>query len=327
MRDQGRLPEFLDLLKEPATGFASGQWLAKKAGISRSAVWKQVRNLRRYGYSIESLHGKGYRLAGQTEHPVPWELLKILHTSFVGKNIIYRESADSTQNIALSLAGKKDANGAVVIAAQQSGGRGRMKRKWVSPNGGVWLSVVLKPSIPTAASTMLPFVAAVAVCDAIRDTTGVEATLKWPNDVMVGGKKVAGILLDLSAEAETVNHAVIGIGINANVEASRIKVDREGRPAITSLKEELGRDVNRLQLVAALLEKLEQHYMALERDPQSIINEWRTRSDMIGRDVAVIQQGREIRGIAADINDDGSLLVKTKEGDMNVVSGDVSVRY
>jgi BirA family biotin operon repressor/biotin-[acetyl-CoA-carboxylase] ligase len=275
VRDQGRLPEFLDLLREPATGFASGQWLAKKAGISRSAVWKQVRNLRRYGYTIESLHG----------------------------------------------------NGAVVIAAQQSGGRGRMKRKWVSPKGGVWLSVVLKPSIPTAASTMLPFVAAVAVCDAIRDTTGVKAALKWPNDVMVGGKKVAGILLDLSAEAETVNYAVIGIGINANVEASKIKVDREGRPAITSLKEELGRDVNRLQLVAALLEKLEQHYAELERDPQSIINEWRTRSDMLGREVAVIQQGKEIRGIAADINDDGSLLVKTKEGDMSVVSGDVFVRY
>jgi BirA family biotin operon repressor/biotin-[acetyl-CoA-carboxylase] ligase len=333
-QDYGRLQEFLELLKK-SPGFASGQSLAKSVRISRSAVWKHVRRLRQYGYLIESVHGKGYRLAGGTTHPVPWELGKVLKTSFVGKGrIVYRDSADSTQSLAILLAekNKEDAHGAVVIAEQQSSGRGRIKRKWLSPRGGIWVSVVLKPSIPTAASTMLPFVAALAVCDAVRQATGLPATLKWPNDVMVKGKKAAGILLDLSAEAETVNYAVIGIGINANVDTSRMNIDREGRPAITSLREELGgHDVNRLELTGLLLENLERFYNLLEESsgPEKIVAEWRRRSDMLGRKVSVVlqQQGRTIDGIAADINDDGSLLVKAKSGDVNVISGDVHISY
>jgi BirA family biotin operon repressor/biotin-[acetyl-CoA-carboxylase] ligase len=333
-QDYRRLQEFLELLKK-SPGFASGQSLAKSARISRSAVWKHARKLRQCGYSIESVHGKGYRLAGGTTHPVPWELGKVLKTSFVGKGrIVYRDSADSTQSIAILLAekNKEDAHGAVVIAEQQSSGRGRIKRKWLSPRGGIWVSVVLKPSIPTAASTMLPFVAALGMCDAVRQATGLPATLKWPNDVMVKGKKAAGILLDLSAEAETVNYAVIGIGINANVDTSRMNIDREGRPAITSLREELGGlDVNRLELTRLLLENLERFYNVLEESSglEKIVAEWRRRSDMLGRKVSVVlqQQGRTIDGIAADVNDDGSLLVKTKSGDVNVVSGDVRISY
>jgi BirA family biotin operon repressor/biotin-[acetyl-CoA-carboxylase] ligase len=253
----------------------------------------------------------------------------MLQTSFVGKNtIVYRDSADSTQALAIALAEKQDANGAVAIAEQQSSGRGRMKRKWLSPRGGLWISIALRPNIPTAASTMLPFVAAVAVCDAVRQATGLAATLKWPNDVMVKGKKVAGILLDLSAEAETVNYAVIGIGINANVDTSKIKIDREGKPAITSLKEELGREVNRLKLAVELLEKLEQFYLMLERDgPAEIVTEWRRRSDMLGKKVAVVQQGKTVEGVAQDISDDGSLVLKTASGPVSVVSGDVHVSY
>jgi BirA family biotin operon repressor/biotin-[acetyl-CoA-carboxylase] ligase len=325
-----RLEEFVALLQE-SPGYMSGQSLAKKAGISRSAVWKHVRKLRQCGYKIESLHGQGYRLSGMTEHPVPWELSKLLGTSFVGRGeMVYRESAGSTQSIAIALAEKGKTN-AVVIAEQQSGGRGRMKRKWVSPRGGIWISIVLKPAVPAAASTMLPFVAAVAVCDAIRESTGLAALLKWPNDIMVAGKKVAGILLDLSAEAETVNYAVIGIGINANVDASKLKIiDREGRPAVASLRDELGSEVNRLQLVKTLLEKLEHFYLVLEKGgPHAIVAEWRNRSDMVGKKVTVMQQhGKSRQGVATGINDDGSLAVRTPAGEMmNVVSGDVLVSY
>ncbi|MGI0040264.1 MAG: biotin--[acetyl-CoA-carboxylase] ligase, partial [Nitrososphaera sp.] len=196
------------------------------------------------------------------------------------------------------------------------------------PRGGVWLSVVLKPAVPTVTSTMLPFVAAIAVCDAIKEATNLAATLKWPNDVMVADKKVAGILLDLSAEAETVNYAVIGIGINANVDASKLKIDREGKPAVTSLMDELGHDVNRLQLTKLLLEKIELFYMALEKNgPAAIVAEWCKRSDMMGKKVNVIQQDKRYDGIAADVNDDGSLRVRTTKGDMNVTSGDVLVSY
>jgi BirA family transcriptional regulator, biotin operon repressor / biotin---[acetyl-CoA-carboxylase] ligase len=322
-----RIVEFLDLLKEN-TDYASGQSLAQKTGISRSAVWKHIRKLRRLGYNIESLHGRGYRFAGETEYPIPWELARVVKTSFVGKTIIYKETTTSTQNIALTLAEKNNTHGTAVIAEQQTGGRGRLKRKWLSPRGGIWISVILRPTISTAASTMLPFVAAVAVCDAVREATGLDATLKWPNDVMVKGKKVAGILLDLSAEAETINYAVIGIGINANVESKKMRLEREGRPAVTSLSDELGHNVNRLYLTGLLMEKLEKYLVLLEeKGPSTMVTMWRQRTDMLGRRVLTTQQGKEISGTAKDVANDGALIIASAAGDVRVVSGDVIVSY
>jgi BirA family transcriptional regulator, biotin operon repressor / biotin---[acetyl-CoA-carboxylase] ligase len=315
----------LSLLRSEA-GYISGQALAKKAGISRSAVWKQIKMLRRYGYEIESRHGRGYMLAGQTDRPVPWELARILHTSFVGKSVVYRETADSTQNIAISLAVKPDSHGTVVIAEQQKSGRGRQKRKWLSPRGGIWLSVVLKPRIPTAKITLLPFVAALAACDAIK-ATGLDARLKWPNDIMISGKKVAGILLDVSAEADQINYAVIGIGINANVDSAAISARLEG-PKITSISDELGRNVSRLDLTGSLLEYLEHYYVEMEQcGACAILQKWKKNSDILGRKVAIVQNNKTIQGVAADVNDDGSLLLRTDHGDINVVSGDIHVRY
>jgi BirA family biotin operon repressor/biotin-[acetyl-CoA-carboxylase] ligase len=320
-----RPDEFVSLLGSEA-GYISGQALAKKAGISRSAVWKQIKMLRRLGYSIESRHGLGYRLAGQTDLPVPWELARALQTSFVGKQLVFRETADSTQNLAISLAGKPGSHGAVVIAEQQKSGRGRQKRKWLSPKGGVSLSVVLKPEIPTARITLLPFVAALAACAAIRGT-GLDARLKWPNDVMISGKKLAGILLDISAEADQVNYAVIGIGINANIDSEAISARLDGI-RVTSIKDELGHEVSRLDLTRSLLENLEKYYLEMEqRGAGTILRQWKKNSDMLGRKVAVTQGGKTIQGMAADVNDDGSLLLRTDQGDVNIVSGDISVRY
>jgi BirA family biotin operon repressor/biotin-[acetyl-CoA-carboxylase] ligase len=317
--------EFLSLLGSEA-GYISGQALAKKAGISRSAVWKQIKTLRRHGYSIESRHGLGYRLAGRTDLPVPWELARVLNTSFVGKQLVFRETADSTQNLAISLAGKPGSHGAVVIAEQQKSGRGRQKRKWLSPKGGVWLSVVLKPAIPTARITLLPFVAALAACDAIK-ATGLDARLKWPNDVMISGKKVAGILLDISAEADQVNYAVIGIGINANVDSAAVSARFDGIK-VTSISDELGHSISRLDLTKSLLENLEQYYLEMEqRGPDAIIQKWKKNSDMLGRKIAVTQNDMTIHGVAADVNGDGSLLLRTDHGSVNVISGDIRVRY
>lgn len=327
-QDYGKPDQFLSLLKaESASGYVSGQALAKKAGISRSAVWKQIRRLRRYGYTIESLHGMGYRLAGETDSPVPWELAKALNTSFV-KNIVYRETVDSTQNLAMSIASKPDSHGTIVIAEQQKSGRGRMKRKWLSPKGGLWLSVVLKPSIPTAQVTLLPFVAALAVCEAIREGTKLDAGLKWPNDIMISGKKVAGILLDISAEAEQVNYAVIGIGLNANVDSSAIASRLDAGIMITSIKDELGHEASRLVLARLLLEKLEHYYLELERQgPSGILQKWKQRSDMLGKQISVTQGSKTIQGVATGLNDDGSLLLKAGDKEISIVSGDIKVRY
>jgi BirA family transcriptional regulator, biotin operon repressor / biotin---[acetyl-CoA-carboxylase] ligase len=317
--------EFLSLLGSEA-GYISGQALAKKAGISRSAVWKQIKMLRRHGYAIESRHGLGYRLAGRTDLPVPWELARILHTSFVGKQLVFRETSDSTQNLAISLAGKPGSHGAVVIAEQQKSGRGRQKKKWLSPKGGVWLSLVLKPAIPTARITLLPFVAALAACDAIK-ATGLDALLKWPNDVMISDKKVAGILLDISAEADHVNYAVIGIGINANVDSAAVSARLDGIK-VTSISDELGHSVSRLDLTKSLLENLERYYLEMEqRGPNAIIQKWKKNSDMLGRKIAVTQNGKTIQGVAADVSGDGSLLLHTDHGDVSVVSGDIHIHY
>ena len=316
---------FLSLLRLEA-GYVSGPTLAKKAGISRSAVWKHIKILRRYGYAIQSRHGLGYKLVGQTDLPVPWELARVLHTSFVGKHIVYRETIDSTQNLAISLASKPDSHGTVVIAEQQKSGRGRQDRKWLSPRGGIWLSVVLRPSIPTAKITLLPFVTGLAVYDTIN-TTGLDARLKWPNDVIISDKKVAGILLDISAQADQVNYAVIGIGINTNVDASAISARLDGIK-ITSISGELGHTVSRLDLTRSLLENIERYYVEMEqRGVDTILQEWKKRSDILGRKVTVVQNNKMIQGVAADVNYDGSLLVQTDHGVINVVSGDIHVSY
>jgi BirA family biotin operon repressor/biotin-[acetyl-CoA-carboxylase] ligase len=268
----------------------------------------------------------GYRLTARTNLPIPWELEKILKTSFVGRKMVFKESIDSTQSLALRLAEKGEASGLVVIAEQQTAGRGRLKRKWVSPKGGLWLSVILRPAITITMSTMLPFAAALAVCDAIRESAKADAKLKWPNDVMISGKKVAGILLDMSAEADRINYVVIGIGINANNDASKLKIDRLAKPDISSIKDSTGKEVNRLELAASLLSKLEIYCSVLEKyGPDPIIREWKSRSDMLGKKITVVQQGRTLSGIASDIKEDGSLVLKHKRKEINVVAGDIII--
>jgi BirA family biotin operon repressor/biotin-[acetyl-CoA-carboxylase] ligase len=327
-------PEELLALLSSKIGYTSAEELAKEAGISKSAVWKQIKSLRGYGYTIESRHGIGYRLASQTDLPVPWELEKVLHTLFVGKQkIVYRQTTDSTQNIAVSLAEENlNSHGIVIIAEQQKSGHGRQKRKWLSPKGGIWLSVVLKPHIPTAQITLLPFAAALAVRDAIKRSTALDAKLRWPNDVTISGKKVAGILIDISIEAEQVNYAIIGIGINANVDSSAISSCLEKNSiAVTSISDELGHNTSILGLTRELLERLEYYYLELERrGPCTIIEKWKKNSDILGRKVvAVVQNNKKtIQGIAADIKNDGSLLLRTDHDDIKVVvADDIRVRY
>jgi BirA family biotin operon repressor/biotin-[acetyl-CoA-carboxylase] ligase len=267
----------------------------------------------------------------ETQHPVPWELKRILKTSYVGSEVVYLPIADSTQSTALTIANKTDdANGTVVIADRQKSGRGRLKRKWVSPSGGLWFSVLLRPRIPTSSITLLPFVAALAVREGIAKATGLDAHLKWPNDVMISGKKVGGILLDVSAEAEAVNYAVIGIGINVNVDMTEIRSKIPDVQEITSLKSELGHEVSRLELIRRVLESLE-YFLALliRKGAYEVISAWKNHSDMLGRRITILQNDKPIHnGRALDLGDDGSLIVKIDSGKtIAVTSGDVRLRY
>ena len=327
---QSEEPKLLSLLRLQK-GYISGKIISKETGISTSGISKRIKTLRKYGYNIESRHRMGYRLAGETNLPLPWELIKVLDTLFVGKDkIIYQLTTDSTQNLAILLAEKNpNSDGIVIIAGEQKSGRGRQNRKWLSPKGGIWLSVVLRPRISASKITLLPFAAALAVCDTIKKTTQLDAKLRWPNDVTISGKKVAGILIDISMEAERINYAVVGIGINANVDSSAISSYLEKGIKVTSLSDELGHKTNILDLTKVILERLEYYYMELKRcAPNTIIEEWKKNSDILYQKVAVTQNNRTIQGIAADVNDDGSLLVRTNDcNNINVVGSDIHVRY
>jgi BirA family transcriptional regulator, biotin operon repressor / biotin---[acetyl-CoA-carboxylase] ligase len=325
------LEEIILSLLRLQKGHISAKNLANETGMSISAISKRINLLRKYGYDIESSHRRGYRLASETDLPVPWELAKVLDTLFVGKDkIIYRLTTHSTQNLAILLAEKNpNSDGTVIIAEHQKSGRGRKNRKWLSPKGGIWLSVVLRPSMPASNITLLPFAAALAVCDAIKKTTQLDAKLRWPNDITISGKKVAGILIDSSVEAERINYAVIGIGVNANVDSSMISLHLEKSIKVTSLSNELGYETSILGLTKEILERLEYYYIELEHSVHhTIIDKWKKNSDILGQKVALIQSNRTIQGIAADVKDDGSLLVKADNyEDINVVASDIYVRY
>src|SRR5919107_3486578 len=264
MQSEEHLLSLLRLQK----GYISGKLISKETGISTSGISKRIKTLRKYGYEVESRHGMGYRLAGETNLPLPWELIKVLDTSFVGRNkIIYRLTTDSTQNLAILLAEKNpSSDGIVIIAGQQKSGRGRQDRKWLSPKGGIWLSVVLRPRISACKITILPFAAALAVCEAINKTTQLNPKLRWPNDIMIEDKKVAGILIDISMEAELINYAVVGIGLNVNVDSSAISALLEKEIKVTSLSDELGQKMSIIGLTKEILKRLEYHYMQLEND-------------------------------------------------------------
>ncbi len=312
-------------------GYISGSSLAKETGISTNRISKQIRLLQEYGYHIESSPKTGYRLAGETDLPLPWELAKILDTLFVGKNkIIYKHTVKSTQNLAISLAEKDpSSDGTVIIAGQQTGGHGRENRKWLSPKGGIWLSVILRPIIPAFKITILPFAAALAVCDSIRKTALLNSKVRWPNDIVIEGRKVAGILIDISMEAEQVSYAVIGIGINVNVDSSAIYSHLERQIKVTSLSDELGHKMSLLGLTKEILERLEYYYMQLKKDiPHTIIEQWKKSSDIFHRKVQVIHNDWVIEGVAIDVDDDGSLLVRTDVCDnIKVVASEVRVKY
>jgi BirA family biotin operon repressor/biotin-[acetyl-CoA-carboxylase] ligase len=312
-------------------GYVSERILAKETGISRRGVSRCVGLLREYGYYIKSNPRMGYRLVREVDLPLPWELAKVLNTLVVGKDkIIYRRTAESTQTLALSLAEKyPSSDGTVIIAEQQTSGRGRENRKWLSPKGGIWLSVILRPMIPTSKINLLPFAAAVAVYDSIKKTTRLNPKLRWPNDIMIEDKKVAGILIDVSMEAMQINYAIIGIGINVNVDSSAISSQLERAIKVTSLSDELGHKMSILDLTKEILQRLEYYYMQVKNNaPHTIIEQWKKRSDIFHRKIRVINKDGTIEGVVLDVDDDGSLLVRTNLRDnIKVVASDVRVRY
>jgi BirA family biotin operon repressor/biotin-[acetyl-CoA-carboxylase] ligase len=250
-------------------------------------------------------------------------LTENLGTRVIGRYVRWHDRLPSTNDLAMSLAEIQVPEGTVIVAEEQTAGRGRLGRPWVSPRGGVWLSVILRPRLALARGPLVGLAAAVAVARAIRITTGALARLKWPNDVLVNGRKVAGILVEAGPGGEWL---VVGIGVNANVPRDALPEEPD-RPA-TSLMEEVGAPVDRGVLVRTLFREFERLYDDLQADRTlAVLRRWREMADTLGRPVRVEMARGALEGIAADIGEDGSLLVRLRDGSLQrVVAGDVTVR-
>jgi BirA family biotin operon repressor/biotin-[acetyl-CoA-carboxylase] ligase len=305
----------------------SGETLGKKLGVSRAAIWKCVHELRRQGYVIDSSPRKGYSLVSCPDLLLPEEISRGLAAQTFGKRIIYRDECASTQDMAAELARGGEPEGLVVIAETQTRGRGRKGRSWIStPGAGICLSVILRPGLKPSQIVQIPLVAGVAAARAIRAVTGLKPDIKWPNDILVGGKKVAGILTEMSCEIDRINHVILGIGINVNTLESDLP--EPVRVVATSLQSECGRKISRVALVQRFLTELEAIYRRyLAGGFESIRQEWKSLSKTIGSQVEITDGGEHLTGEALDIDADGFLLLKTDaDSTERIVTGDVSLR-
>ena len=320
--------QILNLLKQSAKNFISGEELAEKLKVSRTAVWKHIKALRDSGYEIESVPRSGYRLLHSPDLLSAEEVRSVLTTKIIGSDIKYFTVTDSTNVQAKKLAAGGAPDGTIVIAEEQTGGRGRLSRKFFSPRyKGILFSVILRPHILPQQAPKYTLLAAVAIVRAIRKITGVKAGIKWPNDIMYEGKKLVGILTEMNAEMERVNYIIIGMGINVNIPLDELP--DEVRDRAGSLSHILGHEVPRLELFGCILAELEHLYITAQSEGFApIFDLWREYSVTLGQNIRVIGvgTGETYEGTAVDIDSDGALLVK-KDGQINrVLAGDVSIR-
>lgn len=306
---------------------ASGAELATQLGISRAAVWARIEELRRVGYEIEAGPHFGYRLVSSPDALHADDLLARLgRTKVIGRDIRVFQETTSTNDIVEKLARDGVAEGVVVFAESQTRGRGRLGRVWMSPPGkGLWFSILLRPNLRPVETTQLTVASATALRRAIRGVTGLSPDIKWPNDLLIGGKKVVGVLTEMSAEVDRVRHAILGIGVDVNLGATEFPP--ELRKLATSLRVETGKAVSRPELASAILRELDVDYARIcsGKFPE-VADEWEAGCATIGRNVSVQIGGRKISGCAEALDDDGALLVRTEHGHLErIIGGDVTL--
>ena len=297
----------------------SGEQLAGELSVSRTAIWKHIKILKDEGYMIDSSTNIGYSLNETPDMLTPGEIKAGLKTKVIGKDIKYFKETESTNIIAREIASSVD-EGTIVVAESQTAGRGRLGRKWISPVGGIWLSIILKPKIEPVYAPRITLLAGVSVAKTMQGF-GLPAKIKWPNDILVNGKKVCGILTEIGAEVDIIDYLVVGIGIDANVDTSTFP--EEYRDNSTSLEKEMGHKINRVEFVQKLLEEFEALYTKFQKDGFSqILEEWRNMSATIGQWVKITAQMRTIYGEAIGVDNEGALIVETGEGHLEkIVAG------
>lgn len=319
-------------------GYLSGEDLAKKLGITRQALWKHIAKLQEKGYEIAAVPHLGYQLISCPDKLYPWEIQHKLSTKFMGKDIHHYEIIPSTQDIAVDLGVKGFPEGTLVVSERQTRGRGRLRRNWVSPYGGVYFSLLLRPDfISLEQVSCITLLAGLGCIYGIKRSINISGFLKWPNDIFLNGKKLGGILCEVDAEADRVNSVVVGIGINVNPVrdnggysvgdkiSNGVNTLEKLPPYATSLFRETGKRVNRVELLKKILEEIERLYFLLEKEGFSLIRqEWQEFCFLRGERVRVKTLNREIEGEAAGIDEKGHLVLKTGAGRIEKISaGDV----
>lgn len=327
MRQSGSINDLIvEFFKKSTDDFVSGQDISNKIKITRTAVWKHIEGLRKMGYLIESIPSKGYRLVEIPDCLSPDEIRQTLETRIIGKELLFFDEVDSTNDVAMERGARGLAEGLVVLSEGQSRGKGRMGRTWMSPkNVNLYISILLRPDISPQYSPVMTMMSAISTARAITEVTGLETTIKWPNDILIDRKKVSGILTEMNAEQERINYVVIGIGINVNMKKKDFP---EGlRVPATSLAECLGKRVDRMNLLSVLLKALEQDYEELKNNGIiSIFNKWRKGCDILNRRVKVCLTGEEIIGVVDDFTPEGGLMIRLDGREKRVIyAGDVSI--
>ena len=317
--------EILRLLKGAAGGYLSSARLSEQLGISRAAIWKQISALREHGYAIAALPSKGYRLGAGPDRLFSEEIQDGLQTQIIGREIVYFAETDSTNLRAALLAVAGAADGTVVVAEAQSAGKGRLGRRWASPAGvNLYLSIILRPTIAPRAAPLLTFLSSLATARAIEGESGLRPTVKWPNDVLLNGCKVAGLLNEMNAETERVNYVILGIGVNLNMTREQFPADL--RSPATSLALALQRPVDRVRFCRRLLGEIDALYCDYPAGQDAILDGWLEYFDLLGKRVAIEEPSRTIVGVVTGIAADGALLLTLEDGaSERILAGDVRV--
>lgn len=317
--------EILRLLRS-ADGYISGQELCNRFGVSRTAVWKAINQLKEAGYEIEAQQNKGYRLMAAPDLMTEAEIKSLMHTDWVAKEVLYFDTIDSTNTKAQELAEKGYPSGTLVVADKQESGKGRRGRSWVSPSGtGIFMTLMIKPDINPNNASMLTLVAALAVAKAITSVTDEEAMIKWPNDIVVNGKKVCGILTEMNAQFDYINHIVVGIGINVHNESFPEEISQM---ASSLMIEAGGKRFHRAQIIAETMSYFEQYYDTFlqTQDLSALVREYDKLLVNRNKSVRVLDPKEPFDGKAMGITPKGELIVDTWESRKLVSSGEVSVR-
>jgi BirA family biotin operon repressor/biotin-[acetyl-CoA-carboxylase] ligase len=318
--------ELLDAFTTAGASYLSGQHIADLIGCSRTAVWKHIEGLRKEGFELEAVPRKGYRIVKTPQKITADEIRLGLQTNFIGKNLHYQEVVQSTQKIASQLVYEDAPEGTVVIAEEQLSGRGRLNRSWHSPKyTGIWMSMIIRPKIALTKTPQLTLLTAVAVVQAIEEVTGLLPEIKWPNDILIDGKKVTGILTELQAEADQVQSLIIGIGINVNQQ--KTDFPEELQEKASSLLIEKGEPILRADLIRTIFMIFERLYLLyLEKGFLPIKLLWESYAVSIGKELKARTLTGVIEGKALGITNDGVLLLEDRDGTVHhIYSADIEI--